>query len=234
MVNLETVLVTSLTKSSTLENILTENGFSIVDRHPDFILSYGGDGTILYSERMYPQIPKLIIKRGSSCRRCDYSIEHLPEILKKIREGQFKIRHEMKLEAIYKQHKLVGLNEIQIHTKLPISAVRFTLTVVGKTYDNLIADGVVIATPFGSTGYYQSTGGKQFSEGIGISFNNLHNKKLNSLVVSEDSVVTVEISRGPALLIADNNRDFHELEKDDCCSIMKSKTIASFIHVSRK
>jgi NAD+ kinase len=234
MVDLKKVLVTSIAKSPKLEHILTENGYVIVDRNPDFILIYGGDGTILYSERIYPQALKLIIKKGSSCRRCDYSIEQLPEILKKIREGQTEIQYEMKLEADYKQHKLVGLNEIQIHTKLPTSAVRFALTVNGKSYDNLIGDGAVIATPFGSTGYYQSTGGRQFTEGIGISFNNLHNKRLSSLVVSDESIIEIRINRGPALLIADNNQNFLELEKDDCCSIKKSKTVARFIYISSK
>jgi NAD+ kinase len=233
MHDLKRVLVTSLTKSSTLENTLTENGYLIVDRNPDFILSYGGDGTVLFSERMHPQIPKLIIKRGNSCRKCDYSIDQLSDILMKIRKGKYEMRHEMKLEVVYKKRKLVGLNEIQIHAKLPISAVRFALTVDGRIYENLIGDGVVIATPFGSTGYYKSTGGKPFTKGIGISFNNLHNQRIKSLVASENSVVRIRINRGPALLLADNDQNIIELEKDDRCSIRKSETVAKFIYVSQ-
>ena len=189
MHDLERVLITSLTKSPKLENILTENNFLIVDENPDFIISYGGDGTILFSERRHPHVPKLIIKKENTCRKCDYSIDQLPDILKKIRKGKYEMRHEMKLETVFKQRKLVGLNEMQIHAKLPISAIRFVLTVDGRIYENLIGDGVVIATPFGSTGYYKSTGGKQFTRGIGISFNNLHNQRIKSLVASENSVV---------------------------------------------
>ncbi|MCK5632008.1 NAD(+)/NADH kinase [Candidatus Bathyarchaeota archaeon] len=233
MHDLERALVISLTKSPKLENILTENGFLIVDGNPDFIISYGGDGTILFSERMHPQVPKLIIKRENACRKFDYSIDQLPDILMKIRKGKYEMRHEIKLEAAYKQRKLVGLNEIQIHAKLPISAVRFALTVDGRIYENLIGDGVVIATPFGSTGYYKSTGGKPFTRGIGISFNNLHNKRIPSLVASENSVLKMRIDRGPALLLADNDQNIIELEKEDRCSIKKSETVAKFIYVSQ-
>jgi NAD kinase len=139
----------------------------------------------------------------------------------------------MKLETQAKGKRLVGLNEIQIHLKLPIYAVRFSFSVDGKEYDDLIGDGVIVATSFGSTGYYKATGGESFEKGIGVSFNNLHNSKVRSFVVPEDSVINLTVTRGPALLLADNNENFIELNAGNSASIRKSGSVANFIYVSR-
>ena len=144
---------------------------------------------------------------------------------------KIKIKTKIKLETVFKNKKLIGLNEIQIHTKLPIQAIRFSLSVDGRIFPDLIGDGAVVATPFGSTGYYKSTGGKRFQKGIGISFNNLHNKKIRSIVVPERSIIEVELNRGPAWILADNNEEIIELENNDISIIRKSKSVANFIHV---
>jgi NAD kinase len=137
----------------------------------------------------------------------------------------------MKLTAEAKGKKLVGLNEIQVHLKLPIYAVRFSLSVNGKEYEELIGDGVIIATAFGSTGYYKATGGKSFEKGIGISFNNLHNIRAESFVVKEDSVIKLVIIRGPAWLLADNNEEFIDLNAGDTVTVRRSESVANFIYV---
>ena len=230
---LERVLVVSRQDTSKIISLLVAEGFKVVERDPDFIVCYGGDGTVLFSERNFPEVPKLIIKTSRVCRKCDYTLDDLKDLLSNIREGNYCLHKKMKLETETKGKKLVGLNEIQVHPKLPIYAVRFSLSVDGKEYKDLIGDGVIVATSFGSTGYYKATGGKRFEKGIGISFNNLHNRNMKSLVVPEDSIVKLTISRGPAWLLADNNKNFVELRAEDTVTIRKSESIANFIYVSR-
>ena len=228
----EKVIISSAIDASEVIKALLENNFQIVNKNPDFIVSYGGDGTVLYSERFFPEVPKLIIKKSTICRKCDYTFPQINDILAKIKSGSFIIKKEIKLETTFKDKKLVGLNEIQIHSKLPIYAVRFSLSIDGKEFPNLIGDGVVFATPFGSTGYYKSTGGKEFKKGIGISFNNLYNKQIKSFIVNEDSVIRVKINRGPGLVFADNNESFILLEDNDLITINKSKSIAKLIYIN--
>jgi NAD+ kinase len=230
---LEKVLVVSRHDTSQIKDVLVAKGFTVVEGNPNFILCYGGDGTVLFSEMKYPSVPKLIIKTSRACRRYDYKLDELKTVLSKIRKGDYCLHKKIKLETETKGKKLVGLNEIQIHPKLPTHAVRFSLSADGKEYENMIGDGVIVATPFGSTGYYRATGGKDFSEGIGISFNNLHNSDEESFVVSEDTTVKLAISRGPAWLLADNDDNIIELHTNDSVTIKKSENTANFIYVSR-
>jgi NAD+ kinase len=226
---LEKVLVVFRRDASKVKEVLAAEGFELVEENPDFVVCYGGDGTVLFSERKFPGVPKLIIKTSRACRIYDYVLDDLRELLSKIRAGEYRIHTEMKLETEAKGERLVGLNEIQVHLKLPIYAVRFSLSADGKKYDELIGDGVIVATPFGSTGYYRATGGKSFRKGIGVSFNNLHNTNAKSFVVSEDSAVKLTISRGPAWLLADNNEKFVELDAGDSVTVRKSESVANFI-----
>ncbi len=230
---MEKVLVFSLTEVPELKKILIENGFKIVGKNPDFIVTYGGDGTVLFCERKLPQVPKLIVKKSNVCRKCDYTLSELKNVLPKIREGKFRIRKEIKLETKINNEKLIGLNEIQIRSKTPIHALRFSLSVDGKDFSNLIGDGVVVATPFGSTAYYKSTGGIKFTKGIGLSFNNLHNKRIKSFVYPDNSIIKTKIHRGPAWVLADNYERFFELKEGNVSTIKKSESQANFIYVRR-
>ena len=227
----EKVSVVSRLAVSGVKRNLTKKGFKIVARDPDFVVCYGGDGTVLFSERRFPEIPKLVIKKSAVCRKCDYSLHDLKNVLPMIKVGKFKIRKEMKLEATFNNERLVGLNEIQVRAKLPVYALRFSVSVDTRAIGDLIGDGVVFATPFGSAGYYKSTGGKQFRKGIGVSFNNLHKRRVGSIIVSEDSVIRVKATRGPALVFADNNERPLEFQDNEAVIVRKSESTANFICV---
>ena len=116
----------------------TKNNFDIVNKNPDFIICYGGDGTVLFSERKFPQVPKLLVKKANSYRKCDRVLDRIKDVLSKIKDGEFRIREEMKLETEFHDRKLIALNEVQVRNKLPIFAVRFSLLVNGKEINNQI------------------------------------------------------------------------------------------------
>lgn len=229
------VAICGLTEKEELGRILVKHGFQVVKKNPDFVLCYGGDGTILYSERVYPSVPKLLIKHNSRVfRRYDYQEKQLSGILDRMKEGNYILIEEIKLTAVYKNYnQLNALNEIQIHTALPIRATRFSVSTNEKKFDNLLGDGVIVSTPYGSTGYYFTTGGRPFKEGIGISFNNLFKEKIPASVVSDDSKIKIKIIRGPALLLSDNNPRYFKVEEGDEILVRKSEEKARFVLVER-
>jgi len=212
-----------------INKTLKKEGIKIVKKNPDFVICVGGDGTILLSERLYPSIPKLATKASKICEKCEYTPSQLKAALKLIKEGKYKIKEEKKLEAKFKNKKLVALNEIQIHNKDPSVALRFSLHVNGKVYRNLIGDGVIIATPYGATGYYKSAGGKKFKSGIGIVLNNLHSEGKKNVIVNENSKIVVKVEREEAWLIRDNDKNFIKLKPGDKVYINLSKEKAKFL-----
>lgn len=199
-----------------------------LSKKPDFVIVAGGDGTILYSERLFPGIPKIPLRDNSVCKKCYSEVTHLVHVLKQIKEKKFSIEKQIKLETIWEGKKLIALNEIQIRNKLPFEAIRFELSVGKKTITD-IGDGAIISTSHGSSGYYYSATGKTFSKGIGIAFNNSH-KRNRSFVVPENSAIRIKLIRGVAYVASDNNKSMlFTIKKDKNITIRKSKQTASFV-----
>ena len=216
-------------KSNWLIKSLKKYGFEINNKNPDVVITNGGDGTILLSERLYPGVPKLTLKTSKICRKCDYTPKYFDILLQKVTKKQYKIVSVQKVEAKIKNKKLVALNEIQVRHKNPTVAIRFSVSIDGKNFDNIIGDGVIVASPFGSTGYYKSAGGKPFSSGIGLVFNNMYTDGEKYFILPKTARVTVKINREDALLIRDNDNKFYTLKPKEQVVIQMSKEKAKFL-----
>jgi NAD+ kinase len=218
-----------------IKKILLKKGFIVSAYKPDFIVSFGGDGTFLSSERNYPGVPKIFLRdNGEKTKYIDVDLKEFERVLEKVKKGLYKVLEFYKVEAIYNSKKLVGLNEVQIRNRLPIEALRFDLKVNGKTLENVIADGVVVSTPLGSTGYFSSIGGKKFKKGLGICLNNPNyprEKKKKCMIVDDTKKIYVKINYGDAYLAADNNRNVINLKAGDEVTIRKSEEKAKVIVV---
>jgi NAD+ kinase len=247
--------VVSLKNIQRIVDTLEMFGHDIDNNKPDFVITYGGDGTILHSERKYPGIPKITIRAGSVGFKCRYSIEELEDVLIKIDSGEYKLKEEIKLETNFQGRTYLSLNEVQLHNSSPIKAVRFSVYIQKQLelseneilYDNVIGDGIIIATPFGSSAYYSSVGGEKFDKGIGIALNNpysVNNSKILSknkpVVIDEgfDYSINIKIlqkdSKMPSddgLLLFDNDNNMINAKGGDNIIVKKSKYTAKFVTI---
>lgn len=205
-----------------LKPLLPQFGLEETSSHPDLIISYGGDGTLLASEREYPGIPKLPIRDSHVCIKCPkHTTEHL---LKLLSEGKIQPDHHKKLQAEFNEKSLFALNDIVIRNLMPIHAIRFQLLINGKQVgpDLIIGDGIIVSTAFGSTGYFHSVTKKTFHQGYSIAFSNT-TEGIDPIDFEEDEIVELKLIRGPAVLSADNNPDIPTLRTEDKVTVSVSK-----------
>ena len=192
--------------SKNIEELVKKLGFEIVTSDPDVVISYGGDGTLLSSEREYPGIPKLPIRNSEFCNKC---AEHEDEqILKKLLQGKLKLKEHRKLETEILYKPFLALNDFVVRNQDPTHTIRFKVT----NDKLLIGDGVVIATPFGSSGYFKSITGQTFSSGFGLAFNNI-TEKLAPIFFKNNDQVNFKLIRGKATLSMDNNPDIFIIDE---------------------
>jgi len=210
-----------------IRNLAKNAGFEIVDKNPDMLASCGGDGTLMRAENDFPGIPKFILKKSKTSKKGhDLSPE---EILEKISKGKYSIEEEIKISATFKNKNITGLNEIIVHNSDPRKAVRYEIFINGMQIGNeIIGDGVVVSTPYGSTGYYRSITDSFFEVGIGVAFNN-STEQSDHMVLKENSEIVVKITRGPAVAYADNSDEEIALASGDEIVIKKSESIAKII-----
>lgn len=210
--------------------MITPLGIEIDPQNPDFVITYGGDGTVLYSEQAYPGVPKIPVLRHREYLQAKYyPKDKLPEVLKSVMKGKYSLDEKTKVEAFTNVRKLVALNEVQVRTKTPYKMLRFTVKTPSKSFDELMGDGIMVSTPYGSTAYYSNLGHKPFRDGLRLAFNNCNVRP--SPVKLEDGIIQAKVHRGPGVVIADNNPHLIELKQDDVVTIRKSRETAKFVVV---
>ncbi|MFH1536738.1 MAG: hypothetical protein ABID45_01995 [Patescibacteria group bacterium] len=203
-----------------------------ITNNPEVILCYGGDGTLLYAERHFPKKIKVMIRKSQICSKC--LNETRENILQELEKKNFKIIQQHLLEAAVKKNKVYGLNDILIAHEKINTALRFKISLDGIQYGHeILGDGVLISTPFGSTGYYQSITRSNFQRGIGIAFNNTVNF-IGHLVIKEKTIIKIEITRGPGLVFPDNAKKSIKVETGDIIKISRSTKFANLANFKGK
>jgi NAD+ kinase len=196
----------------------------IVETDPDVVVSFGGDGTLLAAELRWPGRPKVPILNSRLGHRC---IPHpAGDVIAALAAGRLVRNEYIKLECLVNHPEpgrmepdfaLLCLNEINVDMGRINSAVRFRLWLDEEPFDNgleIIGDGFIACTPFGSTAYFNSITRGLFQQGIGLAFKSASHKT-NHLVVAEDMTVRFVITRGPALLAFDSSMDYVSLVEND-------------------
>ncbi len=218
-----------------IERIAESRGFIIDIKRPDFVAVYGGDGTVLTSEFLFCGIPKIVFRKSLiGTHYPSYSLEQAKEILKNISEKNYWIKEYGKASAEARGKTITGLNEVQIHNADPRKAIRFDVSLDGKPlYKNVIGDGIVAATPFGSHAYYMAVGHRPFGTGLRAGFNNTKPRP-KPIAVNKNDILSVEIRREMALVLADNQKDFMNLAAGDRVEIKQADGVARFVDVKKQ
>ena len=127
----------------------------------DLIIVFGGDGTLLNSARQYLEyeIPILGVNMGNVGFLTDLKIDNFDTTVKDILMGNFKIEERNLVSARFNEEHLYGLNEVVIHSGAYAQLMRYRLNVNEKVVYEQRSDGLIIATPTGSTAYSLSAGG---------------------------------------------------------------------------
>ena len=202
--------------SELLSNIKFKNEYSTFDtpqklkENADIILSIGGDGTLLATITLVRDsgIPILGINTGTlgfissvSTDQIEYAINHLLK-------GEYTIKNRTLLQ-LNSENNLFGdtnfaLNEVTILKKDTSSMIRVHAFLDDEFINTYWADGLIISSPTGSTGYSLSCGGPIVLPGT----NNFiitpiapHNLNVRPIIVSDKSKITLKVSEKDELAL---------------------------------
>lgn len=176
----------------------------------DFLFSIGGDGTLLDTINLVRDsgIPVLGINLGRLGFLSSISKDKIDWAIGQLGEKKFNIDHRT-LIRLETENLIFGklnyaLNEITVYRKNPFSMLTIQTFINGQLLNSYWSDGLIVATPTGSTAYSLSAGGPIILPGSSnfvITPIATHNLSVRPVVIPDTSIITIRV--------VGRNKDFY-------------------------
>ena len=216
-----------------------------ISQQADLLIVLGGDGTLLSVARAaHPHnIPILAVNLGSLGFLAEISIDELYPTLENILAGKFEIENRMLLNAcIWRNGEKVEdhnvLNDVVINKGAVARVINLQVLVNGQYMTSYRADGLIIATPTGSTAYSLSAGGP-------IIHPSMHTLVLSpicpftltnrSILIPDQSIIQVKlVAEYDDVRITLDGQEGYNMRAGDILEIKKTKTTLQLIRGPNK
>jgi NAD+ kinase len=228
-----------------LEDLTNEADISNVEA--DFVLVFGGDGSILRSARRMGvrQRPVLGVNLGKLGFLADLSVDELPQVIPEVCAGHYHIiKHLMLACQVIRADRVLAerlsLNEVAILGGPPYSLIEIDLYVDAQWVTTYSCDGLIISTPVGSTAHNLSAGGpilRKDLEAVVISPISPHTLTVRPVVDSADRSYEMRVRRrqpddtDQTAVVVDGGV-VHQLGPDDRVVVTRATPIFQMIEVA--
>lgn len=154
---------------ASLAGSMDEESYPIetMDGWADFLITVGGDGTILYALH-HSKLPVFGVNAGAIGFLAEVEPEQFEEAIGRVLEGSYTIEERAKLSVQIGDEELPdAINEVTLQTSRIAKLIRFEVRVNGQILETYRGDGMILSTPTGSTGYAMSVGGPLVHPAVG-------------------------------------------------------------------
>jgi len=205
----------------------------------EVVISIGGDGTLLnaaYKTRK-SETPIAGVNFGKLGFLAEYDISKIEDLILDIKSGNYIIEKRPALSAISSdpnESKLYAINDIVIDKGPWPKMIEITIKVDGTYVSTFSADGLIIATPTGSTGYSLSTGGpivNPDAKVILLSPISPHTLTMRPLVLSDDQDIEISAnSLHKSIQVNCDGQRAYQFETPVSFEIKKSSVSLNLLH----
>lgn len=205
-------------------SVHSEISTSDIAEDADIVLSFGGDGTLLNTAHEIGDrgTPVLGVNIGLLGFMTHVEITTLDEAITRLENGEFEIEERLTLSATFSDGSQLpvdwALNEFAIHRSGEAGLLSIDVQVDQKPLNTYWADGLIIATPTGSTAYSLALGGPIMSPGCGgilITPVAPHTLTVRPIVIPDTSTIEVRV--------LDTDKD-HVFAADGMNTVLKGNT----------
>jgi len=209
-------------------------------RRSDIIVSIGGDGTMLNTAYLArnSSAPLIGLNIGKLGFLAEFDLNRIDELLNEIKDGQYTIEKRMVLEGdciTCNNQNLFAINDIVIDKGGWPKMIEISIEVNDEYVTTFVADGLIIATPTGSTGYSLSTGGPVISptaDVIALSPISPHTLNMRPLVLDSSRKIRLSVkSQFEYIQVSCDGQRVYSLNPPAEILIYKSTRNVSLVHV---
>jgi NAD+ kinase len=206
----------------------------------DLAIVVGGDGTMLNIARTLSphQVPLVGVNLGRLGFLTDLTLENMQESIAAMLDGQFITEQRLLLSARVLRDEVevfsgLAFNEVVVHRNHISSMVEFEVRIDGEYLYNQRADGLIVATPTGSTAYAMSAGGPilhpslDVLELVPVCPHTLSNRPI---VVKSSSVLEILMRHASDICVRFDSHTNYELQLNDRIFVTRHPESACLLH----
>lgn len=220
------------------------SGEEVAKFKPDCVLVVGGDGTVIRAARQLQKydIPMLGVNMGTVGYLTEVDPNNFREELDQLLKGQYFVEKRMMLKGTFSDgQKEVALNDIVLTRMGDLRVIHFRIYVNGELLNTYSADGIIVSTPTGSTGYNLSAGGpivEPTARMIVLTPICAHALNTSSIVLSEEDRIRIEMCQGNdgsneyAGISVDGNRTI-PVHNGDSLEICMARETTRFLKINK-
>lgn len=184
------------------KSIQTFNDYRQIKNDTDFLISLGGDGTMLDTITLVrdSKIPIMGINLGRLGFLASISKEMITPAITAIYEGNYSLEKRTLVKVETENNPFgdvnYALNEMTVYKKNPMSMLTIKVFINEEFLNSYWCDGLIIATPTGSTAYSLSCGGPIItpdSENFIITPISTHNLTVRPIVIPDTSIIRINV-----------------------------------------
>lgn len=185
-------------KRNDIDQKLVKN-FTELDNTFDYVMSVGGDGTILRSVNKIGDlsIPIVGLNKGRLGFLANSSLDNAQQVINSLKNNEYNISNRSIIQVEFEGEKKYALNEVTVSRKNTTSLITIEAKLDGQYLNTYWADGLIVSTPTGSTGYSLSCGGPIVlpeSKNLVLTPIAPHNSNARPLVISDDKKVEISVN----------------------------------------
>ncbi len=234
--DVETLIDSNLSsKLNKYQNIASD----LVDMDVDMVVAVGGDGTVLRTQGIInlKKIPLFGINMGAVGFLTEIDPDETFTALEQVLEGNYFVEKRTQLQVWHNKELHKALNEVVLMTQKPAKMLHIEISVDEEVVEELRADGLIVATPSGSTAYSMSAGGPIVDPRVGaFIIVPICPFKLGArpTVVPNDSVIKVKFLREGKKAVAVIDGQFEEeINYMDEIVFKKADNYAYFVRLTK-
>jgi NAD+ kinase len=214
---------------------------TLLGEQAELLVVLGGDGTILHGARVAAgRIPLLGVRVGGFGFLAEVNLEDLAGIAGRIAREDYQVEVRMMLQAQVEREGMeldsfVALNDVVVGKSGVARVLRLVASVDGELLARYLADGLVVATPTGSTAYSLSAGGPIVHpsvELIVITPISPHTFNARAVVVGRDARVTIELAAGQEGRLTVDGQVGYPIEAGDRVVVQRAAATTKLIRLA--
>jgi len=205
-----------------------------------FLIAMGGDGTLLRISHRYGMlnIPICGINLGHLGFIADIPVDDIFPSLTDLLNGKYTISNRLVLEAFSEEPSpLYAVNDIVLHRAKNYSLIELAIHIDGIYVNTFVADGIIVATPTGSTAYSLSAGGPILSpdvEAIIITPICPHTISNRPIVLTTNRKIEIEyLSNYDPIDVRADGLDVRFIKSQERLTIQRSKRVLKLVNLHR-